>query len=123
MTTAERLLGSPLRPQGAAAAPPAATRRTAAAASTAALPPALQGAVVRGPWRTGLAASAAWLFLGTLTLAWPNKEIGFSDWNFTREFGVAALVIAVLLAVVALLGASSGIAGRPARALRPAGQW
>ncbi len=65
-------------------------------------------------------ASVAWAGLGVLTLAWPNKEVGFSDWNFTREFGISALVVAALVLAIALLG---GRAGRVGRTLRPAGQW
>ncbi|MFS2056177.1 ABC transporter permease, partial [Variovorax sp. CT11-76] len=71
-------------------------------------------------WRTGVLAAAAWLALGLLTLLWPNKPIGFSDWNFTEEFGYATLVIAAGFLVIALLGPR---AGRVARTLRPAGQW
>lgn len=73
-----------------------------------------------GIWRTGLVATLAWVGLGVLTLAWPNKPIGFSDWAFTEEFGIAALAVAVLLLAVALLGARAGQVGRR---LRPAGQW
>ncbi|KAF1043975.1 MAG: Bicarbonate transport system permease protein CmpB [Herbaspirillum frisingense] len=72
------------------------------------------------PWRTGLAAAAAWLALGLLVLRWPNKEVGFSDWAFTDEFGYAALAAAALLSVLA---AGGGLTARAAGALRPAGQW
>ncbi len=77
-----------------------------------------------GPWRTGLLAAAAWAGLGMLTLLWPNKEIGFSEWAFTQEFGIAALAVALLLL------ASAALPVRPVRAarridrwLRPAGAW
>ncbi|MFT4268591.1 MAG: ABC transporter permease, partial [Xenophilus sp.] len=71
--------------------------RTAAPAATASAQP--------GPWRTGVAAAAAWFVLGGLTLLWPNKPVGFSDWTFTREFGGAALAAgALLLAYAALDG-------------------
>ncbi|WP_326540981.1 ABC transporter permease [Pseudorhodoferax sp.] len=83
-------------------------------------PPALQTQAPAGIWRTGLVAVLAWASLGVLTLAWPNKPIGFSDWAFTEEFGIAALVLALPLLVVALLGARAGQVGRR---LRPAGQW
>lgn len=83
-----------------------------------------QGTRKAGPWRTGLLAAAAWAGLGMLTLLWPNKEIGFSEWAFTQEFGIAALVVALLLL------ASSALPVRPVRAaqridrwLRPAGAW
>ena len=55
-----------------------------------------------GIWPTGLLASAAWVALGLLTLLWPNKEVGFSDWAFTREFGIATLVVAALLVAISL---------------------
>ncbi|MBB1599632.1 sulfonate ABC transporter permease [Variovorax sp. UMC13] len=80
----------------------------------------MQDAVVTGLWRTGIVAAIAWLAFGALTLYWPNKEVGFNDWTFTTELGVAALVAGVLLLLVALLGAHAGAAGRR---LRPAGQW
>jgi NitT/TauT family transport system permease protein len=49
--------------------------------------------------------------------------VGFNDWAFTQEFGVAALGVAACLAAVALLGAGSASVGRVAARLRPAGQW
>jgi NitT/TauT family transport system permease protein len=77
-------------------------------------------AAAAGVWRAGIAGAAAWLALGALTLAWPNREIGFSDWNFTREFGLAALVVAALLLALALFGASLD---RVVNRLRFAGPW
>src|SRR5450830_1130158 len=73
-----------------------------------------------GIWRTGLLAAATWLLLGLITLRWPNKEVGFSDWAFTDEFGYAAVAVAVLLTALAVAGDR---AGRVAQLLRPAGQW
>ena len=73
-----------------------------------------------GVWRTGLLAAVTWLLLGVITLRWPNKEVGFSDWAFTDEFGYAAVAAAVLLAVLAVAGDR---AGRVVQLLRPAGQW
>ncbi len=84
------------------------------------LPAALREAAVTGAWGSGLLAALAWFALGVLTLVWPNKEVGFSDWAFTTTFGVAALVVGLLLLAVAVLGAH---AGRWALRLRPAGQW
>lgn len=116
MTTADQVLGHRLERPGAAPA-----RGVASTAHpTAALPASLQDVAVTGLWRTGLAAAVAWLALGALTLYWPNKEVGFSDWTFTTELGAAALVVGVLLLVIAALGAN---AGRIGRTLRPAGQW
>ncbi|OAK55342.1 sulfonate ABC transporter permease [Variovorax paradoxus] len=110
MTTAEQFLEAPRLPRAPAA--PVTTTAQAAPSQAAAAP--------SGPWATGLLAAAAWVALGLLTLLWPNKEAGFTDWAFTREFGVAALVVAALLLAISVLGAR---AGRVARALRPAGQW
>ncbi|WP_050469516.1 ABC transporter permease [Herbaspirillum chlorophenolicum] len=73
-------------------------------------------------WRTGLLAALAWLALGLLALAWPNKEVGFSDWAFTDEFGYAATALALLLAALSL-SAGSKVASRTVYLLRPAGQW
>ncbi|MEJ8858514.1 ABC transporter permease subunit [Variovorax robiniae] len=121
MTTADNVLSAPLQRTASAARPVAAPPprvQLATVASTA--PASLHEAPFTGIWRTGVIASMAWLALGALTLAWPNKEVGFSDWNFTREFGISALVVAALVLAVALLGAR---AGRVGRTLRPAGQW
>jgi NitT/TauT family transport system permease protein len=71
-------------------------------------------------WRIGFAAAAAWFALGLLTLYWPNKAVGFSDWAYTDEFGIAALAVGALLLAAASLGPR---AGRVAHALRPAGPW
>jgi len=71
-------------------------------------------------WRGGLLAALAWLALGTLVLQWPNKEVGFSDWAYTDEFGVAALTVA---AVLALLSVGGPWTARVVFLLRPAGQW
>lgn len=71
-------------------------------------------------WRTGLLATVVWLALGALVLKWPNKEVGFSDWAYTDEFGYAALAAAALLAVLSLGGR---LTERATELLRPAGQW
>lgn len=80
--------------------------------------PALDGKAA--VWRTGLAAAATWLALGLLTLRWPNKPVGFSDWAYTDEFGYATLVVAVLLAGLSVGG---NLTSRIVYLLRPAGQW
>lgn len=71
-------------------------------------------------WKTGTAAAAVWAGVGGVTLGWPNVEVGFSSWGYTREFGVAALGLAVLLLLVAVSGVEQA---RPVRALRRAGPW
>ncbi|WP_198089000.1 ABC transporter permease [Variovorax sp. E3] len=124
MTTAEQLLDAPLGRHTDAPSPIAPRPQRPPAAAT----KAADAVVLRpsapvtpaGLWTTGLLAAVAWLGLGLLTLLWPNKEVGFSDWAFTQEFGIAALVVAALLLAVALLAAR---AGKVARTLRPAGQW
>jgi len=105
MTTADNVIAAP----HAQAAPAQWSRRNAASAS--------------GIWRTGVVAASAWLALGALTIAWPNREVGFSDWNFTQEFGGAAIAVAAVLLVLSLLGARAGHAGRIVQRLRPARQW
>lgn len=80
----------------------------------------LQRVARPGLWRGGLLAALAWLALGTLVLRWPNKEVGFSDWAYTDEFGVAALTVAALLALLSVGGSWTA---RVVLLLRPAGQW
>ncbi|MEJ8845628.1 ABC transporter permease [Variovorax rhizosphaerae] len=121
MTTADNVLGVPLQRAASAARPAAAPPpRVQLATIASTVPASLHEVPFTGTWRTGVIASVAWLALGALTLAWPNKEVGFSDWNFTREFGISSLVVAALVLVIAVLGAR---AGRVGRTLRPAGQW
>ena len=117
MTTAD-LLGGGLERQPAPR--PAVPTQVRASAPAGSLPASLHDVVFTGVWRTGVIAAAFWFALGALTLWWPNKEVGFSDWTFTTELGVAALVVGGLLLATALLGAQ---AGRVGRTLRPAGQW
>ncbi|MCA1324106.1 ABC transporter permease [Herbaspirillum sp. alder98] len=71
-------------------------------------------------WGLGLLAATGWLALALITLRWPNKVVGFSDWAYTDEFGYAAATVAVLLAALALGGRR---AGALLHLLRPAGQW
>jgi len=104
--------GTLARTYDTSAAAPRAHRAPAVAAEAASRP--------RRIWRTGIVAAAAWAGLGALTLAWPNREVGFSDWNFTTEFGVLALGIAAAVLAWALAGPRTG---RLAQALHRAGQW
>lgn len=71
-------------------------------------------------WKTGVVAAALWAAVGAVTLRWPNVEGGFVSWGYTREFGIAALVLAALLLLVAVAGAGRR---RPARALHRGGPW
>lgn len=105
---------------GAAAAPPrraAPTPRPAAAEVPAGL---LAVTAPTGVWKTGLLAGLAWLLEGGLVYYWPNKALGFTEWAFTAEFGIANAVLGALLLALALLG---GHLGRAGTWLRPAGQW
>ena len=71
-------------------------------------------------WPSGLGAALAWAALGALTLAWPNKPAGFSDWTYTTELGWFSLVLA---GVLALLGVGGRRAAPLLRHLRPLGPW
>jgi len=122
MTTAEKILGATgrfpaslfaRRPEVRAPSGAGFTRETQ-------VPLALQEVPFAGIWHVGLAAAISWALLGILTLSWPNKAIGFSDWAFTEEFGLVALLGAGGLVLLALLGKH---AGRMGKALRPAGHW
>jgi NitT/TauT family transport system permease protein len=97
------------------------------------LPHALGGAhrpAVRRPlpvWWTGTAAALAWAAFGLLTWRLPNVELGFTEWAFTAELGVAALLAAALLLLVSgTLPALAAVHASPARALealRRVGPW
>lgn len=54
-------------------------------------------------WFTGLLAALAWSALALLTQAWPNAEVGFSDWAYTEEFAWLAWGVSGGLALLALL--------------------
>ncbi|MBV8619609.1 MAG: ABC transporter permease [Curvibacter sp.] len=71
-------------------------------------------------WPAGLGAAVAWAALGALTLVWPNKPAGFSDWTYTSELGWFSLVLA---AVLALLGLGGRRTAPLLRHLRPLGPW
>lgn len=74
-------------------------------------------------WPSGLLAALAWAAFGAITWRWPNKVAGFSDWAYTEELGIAALVAAAALAGLALVGSSLPPLHRPLTALRPTGPW
>lgn len=69
-------------------------------------------------WRQGALAGLAWLALGALTWWWPNKEIGFSDWAYTQEFGWLSIVLGAALLLAAVLPKAPLVAW-----LRPGGAW
>ncbi|WP_354681337.1 ABC transporter permease [Cupriavidus plantarum] len=80
-------------------------------------------------WKTGLLAATTWAAFGLLTWQWPNRVVGFSDWAYTNELGIAALVVAAFIALVALLGntgshpATRNAPQRAVAALHVAGPW
>ena len=91
------------------------------------LPTSVQAQKVAAPrtlgfayWKRGGWAAVAWLGLAALTAFWPNKEIGFSDWAYTREFAIAAAGVAVLLLAISLAGERLG---RFFQWIKPAGPW
>ncbi|MFN6997728.1 MAG: ABC transporter permease, partial [Aquincola tertiaricarbonis] len=87
-------------------------------------PASAQPSAFPAVWSLGLVAAAAWAGVGALTLLLPNQVEGFTEWVYTREFGLVALALAALLAAVALLAPLTGRAGRALQAtLRPAGAW
>jgi NitT/TauT family transport system permease protein len=99
---------------------PAATATAVRRPGATAVPAGFAEAPAPGFWACGLLAAVAWLALGTLTWAWPNQDIGFNEWAFTAEFGIACGLAGLALLAVVLAGARSGRLGRR---LRPAGQW
>jgi NitT/TauT family transport system permease protein len=80
--------------------------------------PAAQGRIFWG----GIAAVAAWAALGAITLSWPNKPAGFSEWNYTTEFGIGAFVVAVFWAVFSGT-ASLGVFSYVSEKFRQAAPW
>ncbi|WP_084663779.1 ABC transporter permease [Pandoraea faecigallinarum] len=74
-------------------------------------------------WGVGFAAALAWAAFGAITLRWPNKVAGFSDWAFTEELGVFALAVAALLAVLSVAGRATPPLLRLRKVLTGAGPW
>ncbi|QHI96714.1 ABC transporter permease subunit [Xylophilus rhododendri] len=83
-------------------------------------PPGFGGTATAAFGAAGLLATAAWGALGLLTLYWPNRVVGFSDWAYTDEAGWMALAAGVLLLGLTVAGRH---AGRVGRWLRPAARW
>ena len=74
-------------------------------------------------WRIGVVAAVAWSAFGWLTWRWPNHVVGFSDWAFTNELGIAALLVGIALFVLALAGAYVTPLRAVQETLLPAGPW
>lgn len=73
----------------------------------------------RGIWWSGAAAALAWLAVGALTCFVPNAPAGFTEWNYTTEFGIGAAIAGGLLLAWAVLGDRFGAAGAGARTSGP----
>lgn len=78
-------------------------------------------------WWTGALAALAWAGFGLVTWRVPNEVPGFSDWAYTVELGVAAVLAAgallLLAATLPALGTAWAPAARLLAAWRPAGPW
>lgn len=79
-----------------------------------------RNATLRAIWRGGIVAALAWLAAGALTLFIPNAPAGFTEWNYTAEFGIGAAAAGGLLLAYAVVGGRLGAV--PAR-LRASGPW
>lgn len=87
--------------------------------------PLLHTGAARTPasiWPTGIVAALAWGAFGAITWRWPNKVAGFNDWAYTEELGIAVLVAAAALLLVALAGGYRPL-HRVRDPLRNAGPW
>ncbi|WLE63640.1 ABC transporter permease subunit [Burkholderia plantarii] len=74
-------------------------------------------------WAGGLYAALAWAAFGGIARAWPNRVSGFTDWAYTDTIGLAAFVVAAVLALLALAGPTVAPGRTLVAALRPAGPW
>ncbi|MFV9474367.1 ABC transporter permease [Advenella sp. RU8] len=84
---------------------------------------ALDGqAAVSQVWHSGVLAGLAWILFGLLTGVMPNHIVGFNDWLYTKELGIAGVLIGTgLLLVSPSWVQQSG--GPRLQALRSAGPW
>jgi NitT/TauT family transport system permease protein len=75
----------------------------------------------------GLFAVAAWLALGFIALGIPDKPAGFNDvWPYTQEFGMGALVLSALWAVLSVQAGfrrATGVFGRIGAMFRYVAPW
>jgi len=73
-------------------------------------------------WKTGLLAASLWMATGILTLSWPNQQVGFVEWGYTQELGIALLALGIVLLVMAVLPQTL-LQSPWALAVRAAGPW
>jgi NitT/TauT family transport system permease protein len=63
-----------------------------------------------GNFLFGLLPVAAWGLLGAVTLLWPDKPAGIvTQWPYTREFGLGALALAGLWALLSVMARFTGL--------------
>lgn len=105
------------------AAPPAASRPATSVGLAGADATATEAA--RRPlWWIGIAAALVWLAVGVLSYALPNAPAGFTEWNYTREFGIATTLAAALLFIVGVpLARASRRVDRALGRVRASGPW
>jgi NitT/TauT family transport system permease protein len=127
MNTTAILGRLPLEPERQESPSPAVTARaTVAQHAAGAKASAASASGFRFYW-FGLLTVAAWGALGLITLGMPDKPAGFNDsWPYTREFGLGALVLAALWAVLSIqasFGRATGLGGRISAAFRYIAPW
>ncbi|MDA0569789.1 ABC transporter permease [Burkholderia gladioli] len=74
-------------------------------------------------WGTGLIAALAWTAFGAVACLWPNRVVGFADWAYTEEIGLAGWAVAALLALLAIAGRLLAPGRALVARLQPAGPW
>ncbi|MBU9218511.1 ABC transporter permease [Burkholderia gladioli] len=74
-------------------------------------------------WGTGLIAALAWTGFGAVACLWPNRVVGFADWAYTEEIGLAGWAVAALLALLAIAGRLLAPGRALVARLQPAGPW
>ncbi|MDD0839830.1 ABC transporter permease [Curvibacter sp. HBC61] len=111
------LLDAPLAPGFETRPEPRA--ESVAAPARAPVAPPVRAAAPRW-WGLGVVAALAWAALGVLTYAWPNQQVGFSDWAYTAEFAYGTGAVALALLVLSLGGPWLA---QPRARVRPLGPW
>ncbi len=73
-------------------------------------------------WHSGLLAGLAWIAFGILTWGVPNHVVGFTDWLYTKELGVAGVLVGAGLLLFSTSWAQRA-GGTRLQELRPYGAW